>query len=126
MSARLAIAIALAGCGSSRASAESAARDELSKQHSCPADRITTAVRSDLKPFALGGVTRDVPPPDVAKDPGRLEVWNAKQREIEDGYDNFTIVEARGCDQHVFYLCGWGMSGESQVMVCQPARKQPT
>src|SRR5262245_33023989 len=78
------------------------ARAAFSREHSCPATRIT------MKKVLVDPVTALVgssPPADVAADPGRLAVWEENARRDLAEYDNMMAIDLTGCDVHRTYLC---------------------
>jgi hypothetical protein len=93
-------AVIIVGC-----SDKSIARDNFERTFTCPADRLTVTPRKDL-------VARDLatqpatPPPDVAADPGRLELWKKKEASRTSDYDGDSVVQVQGCSHEVFYVCG--------------------
>lgn len=97
----------LAGCGDP----VEAARDEVTKSWTCPADRVQVARRDDLDAAAIyrKKAWRATPPPDVAADPGRKALFEAQQNEtIERSakyYERATLVEARGCGKEALLTC---------------------
>lgn len=102
------------------------AQAELAKTYSCPKDRVTATPRPDLSAYDLQ-VGAQVPPPDVAADPGRLAVWKQKQQALKSDYDRQKVMEARGCDKHIYYVCGVAEgSNQSQVIACTTARHPPS
>src|SRR5512143_2823653 len=94
-------ALVLVACGKNSSNPE-AAREEFSKTYSCPKERITATVRSDLKAFDLMVGARDKPPADIAADKGRLAEWQKRQQSTEDGYNRETVVQAKGCDHEEY------------------------
>src|SRR3954453_7786758 len=81
------------------------AKGEFSREYVCPPDRIEARARPELKPSQFSGPS--APPKDVAADPDRLDLWQAERAKLAANIDAWgQIVEARGCDVHVFYSCG--------------------
>jgi hypothetical protein len=81
------------------------AREQFSHDQVCPLDRVEARARPELKPSQFGA--RPTAPQDVAADPGRLALWQAEQAKFAANDDAWgEIVEARGCDVHVFYSSG--------------------
>ena len=81
------------------------AKEQFSEEHTCPLDRIEARARPELKPSQLREPS--TPPADIASDPGRLQLWRAEQAKFASNDDaRGQVVEARGCDAHVFYTCG--------------------
>jgi len=92
--------VLLSGCKSK----EQGVREHFAKDFTCPEKRIEVRERTDLKP---SNWSKETPPPaEIAADPERLKMWQAKrdeQRGYEDSSD--TIFEARGCDHQKLYAC---------------------
>lgn len=81
------------------------AKEQFSKDNTCPLDRVEVRERGELKPSQF--TKPHDAPADIAADPGRLKVWRDEQARLAANDDNWgRIVEARGCDKHVFYACG--------------------
>ena len=81
------------------------AKEQFSQDHVCPLERVETRARPELKPSQFS--TPSTPPNDIAADPGRLELWRAERASLAANEDAWgDVVEARGCDVHVFYSCG--------------------
>jgi hypothetical protein len=80
------------------------AKEHFSQSQTCPLDRVEVRERPELKPSQF--YKSPAPPADVAADPGRLQMWRNTQAENAANHSKFeSIVEARGCDKHVFYAC---------------------
>jgi len=78
------------------------ARYQFSRQNSCPEDRLT------LQAISLNArdlVTLPDPPPDVARDPGRLAVWRAMKLDDVADYMDLTAIGVSGCGYEQTYLC---------------------
>jgi hypothetical protein len=91
--------VCFAGC-----SKEEGARKEFSKHFTCPEDQVEVRERKELKPSMLR--VKLPPPPEIASDPARLELYKEQQAEIDEGADTFgDIYEARGCDKQSLYAC---------------------
>jgi hypothetical protein len=104
MSAVLLFTALLASTGCT--SLETGAREEFSKEFSCPADRVEVTPRPDLKSFEVIFGPRSAPPSDIAADPGRLEVWRKRQDELEGNWNRGgTVFQVRGCSHDVIYAC---------------------
>ncbi len=115
----------VSGCDNDHFNYGRAAQEELTSRYSCPKDRVTVSPRPDLKAFDLM-MEPGKPPAEVAADPGRLKVWREKQDELEAGYNNAKVMEAKGCDHHVFYSCFIAEgSNQSQVIACREAEHPP-
>ena len=83
------------------------AREQFSREQSCPEDRIQVRARPEVKPSdAFFGTDRREPPSEVARDPARLAIWQKGERErAEDWNARFEPFEVRGCGAQVLYLC---------------------
>ena len=58
------------------------AREQFSREQSCPEDRIQVRARPEVKPSdAFFGTDRREPPSEVARDPARLAIWQKGERE---------------------------------------------
>jgi hypothetical protein len=93
------LSCALGGC----TSLDEGARQEFSNQFTCPASSITVTERSDLDADEIEHGPPPKPPPEVAADPVRLDLWNKQHQPIHTGH---TIYQAEGCNHEVFYSCG--------------------
>lgn len=79
------------------------AKESFSSEKTCPLARVEARERPELKPSQFD---KSDPPPDVAADPGRLQMWRDEHKATADKDDMLgQIVEVRGCDKHVFYNC---------------------
>jgi hypothetical protein len=83
------------------------AKEQFSKDFSCPTERVLTRDRNDLHPSSFTSPSpMPKPPADVAADPARLAVWQQNHRQDPTAYDSYSdIEEARGCDRQAFYEC---------------------
>jgi hypothetical protein len=84
---------------------ETNARDQFASRFTCPAERITVTLRKDLTAVDLEYRT-EAPPSEVAADPRRLELWKKEQARTAAEYDGMSVVQARGCDHELFFVCG--------------------
>lgn len=92
------------------------AREQFSKEHSCPEDRIQVRARPDLKPFDAWLVERPRPPDEVARDPGRLAIWEKGERERAEGWnEGHETFEVRGCGHQVLYLCSHSSNADGST-----------
>lgn len=100
----LALTLVLAsGC----ASLADGARRTFSRSLTCPLERVTSApVRG--RPW-----TPEVPPAEVAGDPGRLAQWQDRQARVAQEQAKRTYYVARGCDREITYYCYRDDSGPS-------------
>lgn len=96
----LALPTGLAGCQSK----EAGAREKFSQEFTCPEDRVEVRERSDLKPSMLEA--QGTPDPEIAADPGRLEMWKAEQEKHRENADAMCdMFEARGCNKQSLVCC---------------------
>lgn len=84
------------------------AREEFSRIHLCPLERVEVRRRADLTPWDLH-VARwgpSVPPDEVARDPERLALWKEQERERQDREnEDAEVFELRGCGRQVVWAC---------------------
>jgi len=81
------------------------AKDQFAQEHVCPLERVEARARPEVKPSQFARPS--TPPADVAADPGRLQLWQAEREKLAANNDEWgEVVEARGCNVHVFYVCG--------------------
>ncbi len=90
-------ALAIASC----ASETGAARDAFVHSVTCPADRVSVVLRSDIKPKQAS--TSTPPPPDIAADPERLRLWHEQQDAPAPHSCN--AYEVTGCGQRLLLCC---------------------
>jgi hypothetical protein len=91
------------------------AKEDFAKKYSCPDDRVTTKIRTDIDPRqALASASElkvATPPDEVKDDPGRLARWQADQDAERESrrrsYSSNTMIEVTGC-------------GHSQIVACRP------
>ena len=100
-----ALALIAAVCLVACRSDETIARDLFAARFTCPNERITVAPRKDLRAVDLA-IRPEDPPKDIAADPGRLALWQQEQARRAADYDGKSVMQARGCDHEVFYICG--------------------
>jgi hypothetical protein len=83
------------------------AKEQFSKDFSCPQNGIESRDRRDLHPSSFkNAMFLPKPSAEVAADPARLAVWQRNhQHDLTAGDENNDIEEARGCDNHAFYEC---------------------
>jgi len=95
--------LALAACQS----LERGAKEQFSKDVSCPVDLVESRERADLQPSSFETPsTGPQPPAAVAADPARLAVWRQNHPQVTTASDGQNdIYEARGCDTQAFYKC---------------------
>ena len=102
--------LALSGCKS----VTEGAREQFSREHTCPLDRVEVRARPEIRASALE--ERRAPPREVGSDPERLRMWQAeedKRRAATDGRDD--IVEVRGCGHQTLYACRRGSRNQNSV-----------
>ena len=101
MRAALMAPLAMAGCKSS----ETGARETFAREFSCPEDRVEVRARKDLSFGDFMPGKKQEPPAEVKADPDRLAKWNADRKKGRSGFDNFDMVEAKGCGHEQIYGC---------------------
>jgi hypothetical protein len=80
------------------------AKDEFSKEFTCPLDRVEARARPELHRSDLE--SQPTPPKDIAADPARLKMWQEQQAKVNAARDSQDdIVELRGCGHQVLYAC---------------------
>lgn len=94
-------AVLLVGCRSN----ETMAKESFGRRFTCPEDRITATPRTDLKAVDLA-FRPEVPPATVAADPARLALWQKEQAATASEYDGDAVLQARGCNAEILYICG--------------------
>ncbi len=101
-------AIGLIGCQS----ISDGAKATFSHDNTCPLERVEARERPDLRQASFSDSPRlpSTPPPDIANDPSRLKMWQEEQSKKAHSDDDHHIIEARGCDKHVFYDCRHSLS----------------
>lgn len=93
------------------ANIEDGAREKFSADFSCPTDRVTVKVRSDLNSmeFRFGVQPKPEPPAEIKSDPARLALWEEQQKKDKAATDRVNevdkVVEASGCEKKAFYIC---------------------
>jgi hypothetical protein len=96
----LSIVALVSGCSDSGLAKETFAASQV-----CPEERVTATVRKDLDPIDL--MTRpEKPPPEIAADVQRLELWNQQRKSRSSDWEGKAVVQVRGCDVEKFYVCG--------------------
>jgi hypothetical protein len=101
--------LCLVGCGVPQLAGLAPSNGALSifsSANFCPADRVTVTRREDLPPSTVVGAATS-PPPDIATDPGRLEMWRHRMAERNTALDQWgkTYVVS-GCGHDQLYICG--------------------
>ncbi|HYD43394.1 MAG TPA: hypothetical protein VEB43_21355 [Anaeromyxobacter sp.] len=84
------------------------AREQFSRDRSCPLDRVEVRRRADLQAWDVTFVEirRAAPPDDIARDRERLALWRKTQHEKQDGWnDDYDVYELRGCGAQVLVAC---------------------
>jgi len=94
-------AVMLVACNSD----ETMARESFARQFTCPNERITVTPRKDLVAVDLT-FRPEAPPKDIAADPGRLAIWQKEEARRAAEYEGKSVIQARGCEHEVFYICG--------------------
>ena len=72
------------------------ARTRFVTEYSCPRERVATAPAAPVVPS---------PPPDVAADPARNEIWRQAHRDVVEQAQRLTWVKAQGCGAEAVYAC---------------------
>jgi hypothetical protein len=95
--------VGLAGCNQQRS-----AEEAFSKDRSCPVDKVAATPRPSLSIYDLTfGKVAGEPPKDIAQDPERRALWQAKQDESKRVWDKTgTLYEVAGCGEKKYYVCG--------------------
>ena len=79
------------------------AREDFSRAHTCPMDRVEARERADIRPSSLR-YGEDKPPAEIAADPGRLKMWQDERTKDRQDYDSSNkTFEVRGCG----HLLSW-------------------
>jgi hypothetical protein len=102
------LTVAIAALGLSCKSMETGAREEFSRKHYCPLDRVEARRRADLRAWdvAFSGSPEASPPDEVAKDPERLGMWKQEQAQHQkDWSDGLDVYEVRGCGHEELSIC---------------------
>jgi hypothetical protein len=99
----LVVAGVVGGC-----SLDDRARNEFSRQFTCPTNAITVQERDDLNADELIWGPPASPPPEVAKDPERLALWQ-QQHALRPS--SRTVFHVQGCKHDTFYACGRSNKG---------------
>jgi hypothetical protein len=99
-----AMALSAASCGYLIDAAK--VRQQFATDHSCPPARVT--VRE--LPLPAAPVVAREPPPEIAADPERLELWReserARQERIRQAQqDDLRMFEVQGCEVHETLTC---------------------
>ncbi len=88
------------------------ATESYSLLYSCPPEQVQTIERSDLDAAAVIAqwhiateTTPKEPPKEVAEDPARRKVWEARRAEVLAELDQKTAFEVRGCGHQELLLC---------------------
>ncbi len=99
--------LVLAGCKPLK----TGAREEFSRQFSCPEERVEVTERHDTTygALVLQATPMETPTDEVKKDPGRLAKWQQDQQkkrdELQKGLDTLTLFEVHGCDHTALLGC---------------------
>jgi hypothetical protein len=87
------------------------AHDQFVTEASCPGDRVTTVASPPTAP---------APPPEIAADPARAQVWGQTQ---QDRTKDLHVVTARGCGTETAYECRF--FAENRAPMCTRAVALP-
>ena len=78
----------------------------FTQSQTCPADRVSVTPRPDLPPHTILARHHGEPPPEIAADPARMQLWLDRHGEnlalIDSTWKTF---ELRGCDVQALYVC---------------------
>jgi hypothetical protein len=114
-SAVLATILSLTACQS----LADGAKEAFAKDYSCPADRVESRDRPDLRHSSFDTAPNTLtpkPPPDIAADPARLAMWQQRHQRDPTEFDRTTDVEeVRGCGKQAFYFCHGGQRHSLQA-----------
>ena len=126
-------ATALLGCKSF----EAEARERFSDAVSCPTSKVEVRELEGVSAHEVrekyDTTPKPTPPPEVAADPERLEVWEKKQAKLradrtEPGFGS-DVFEATGCGETITYEC-WrkkkSVNGQSSVDCTDIHRERTT
>lgn len=99
---------------------DTGAREQFSKDFSCPEDRIQVHPLADLlDPARLPGRGPAAPPDEVARDPARLAIWQEEARERakdrKKELEDYAAFDVRGCDHQVVWYCTHGGGADGVV-----------
>ena len=94
-------AVCLVACNSD----ETMPRESFGRQFTCPSERITVTPRKNLAAVDLT-FRPGTPDKDIAADPGRLALWQKEEARRAAEYEGKSVIQARGCEHEVFYVCG--------------------
>lgn len=97
----LAALVALTGCAEKL---HDGAIDIFSKTNICPADRLVAKERKDIQPHTILDVSVPAPPPEVAADPGRMQMWRDMHR-VPDVDAFARVFEVTGCGKTTKMAC---------------------
>ncbi len=98
-----------AGCFSAM-SIPGGARTVFSQSFVCPPETVTVTPRPEIPPHTLLGHQADgsdaAPPPDVAADPARLQMWQAAAAQKAAVLDALApVYEVNGCGKKAMLIC---------------------
>jgi len=81
--------------------------------------RIEVRPRPDIDGYTAAHGKPPAPPPEIARDPGRLAVWQ-KDQDDRRSHDYGTVYEVRGCNHGKLYTCSrsTGASHSSTSSLC--------
>jgi len=100
----VAVLLGASGCKS----LSTGAAEHFTDDFTCPADRVEVVPRSDVEAYDVlfARLPEAKPPADVAADPGRLALFNAKQQKKRSTVNgSCEVFEAKGCGQRAIYCC---------------------
>jgi hypothetical protein len=127
LGAAIALATCLAQVGCGNGTPEDA-REAFARAHSCPEERVHVTPRPDIKWSTVEGLSREIPPDEVKKDPARLAKWRRDQEEqyapLRELLDKHNVFEARGCDHDDLVGCVRpAKSNGANRVICQVSTK---
>jgi hypothetical protein len=99
--------LSLVGCESY----DHATKVAFEQAYTCPTDRVTVTYRADLRWHDVQSGVADTPPPEIAADPARLALWQAKQDSYAEWNNRNYVYEAAGCDHHALFGCAHDSDG---------------
>ena len=110
---------------SAACSREQDAKDEFSKEFTCPPAGVESRARPDIDLYDLihQGDKAEQPSAEIAADPARLAMWK-KQRADETAdarsskQKSYALYEVRGCGHTALYECYRGSRGNGGVSPC--------
>ena len=116
---RVLVALVVAAASMGCESLDDEARDDFAAEFSCPMNRVEVRPRPDIDGYTAVHGKAPAPPAEIAKDPGRLAVW---QKDLDErrSHNYGTVYEVRGCSHGKLYTCSRsvGSSHSSTSSLC--------